>query len=277
MAELINDLYSFVDKFKLYFSTISLRSIHYAFFNLDDDVAVLCNASTSTRAEFGDRLTEFNVSDLSFHVLQFTDTEFFNDVRAFFKIPSSDIYALNVTAICTILNKAPVHEVLFNLSDNHDLNITCGQETSCVGTVVVNNHVRDELCYWYNYIKQIGTQSHRDTHPNILSEYTPPKKLRNFRLAVNLSEFKEMEDCQSEVNFIIHDGLSLPNIKVFLKDKPITMYLWIEDDTCVFIMFIYNDDVVSVRSVRPCVRTIPLPKRIRFDTKNTTDLTYKDK
>ena len=69
MAELINDLYSFVDKFKLYFSTISLRSIHYAFFNLDDNVAVLCNASTSTRAEFGDRLTEFNVSDLSFHVL----------------------------------------------------------------------------------------------------------------------------------------------------------------------------------------------------------------
>lgn len=278
---LTNPCSDFIGKFKTYFSVISARMMHYAFFNLDDHVVILCNA-TSQGSAFGDRLTDFNVSELSFHVIKFKDIEFFDNVVKTFSIPKDRIYVLNISKLCTTLSKAPLNELTMKVLDNGDLCVaflkegeTLDPSTTCIGSVVVNNHVIDSLNMWYDYINSLGTKEHRETYRNILTEYMPPQKVRNFLLEVDITKFGVFDHHYPKVNFIIHDGLSLPNIKTFLKNKPITEYLWVRDNS-IFIMFIYQDETAVVRSIRPCVRVIPLRVSSCFDT-HFVDLNYKDK
>ena len=278
---LTNPCEDFVEKFKLYFSAVSVRMMRYAFFNVDDRVVILSNA-TSQGAPFGDRLTDFGVGELSFHVMKFKDVDFYNNIISVFKIPRDRIYVLNVVEICTLLNKTPINELTMVTADNGDLCIaaltegeTLDMSKTCLGSFVVNNHVIDSVCQWYKYIQNLGSKEHRATHPSVIHEYNPPKKARNFLRQIDISEFGVFNGYRPTVNFILHDGLSLPNIKVFLKDKPITEYVWVSDG-CVFIMYSYQDDIAIIRSVRPCVRAVPLQLAECFDA-NTADLNYKDK
>jgi hypothetical protein len=143
-----------------------------------------------------------------------------------------------------------------------------------VGKGIYDFHILDILNQWYNYINNIGSAEHKAKHPYIFKEFTYERPTKpNYVLRVDLAAFGDaLAAYRDTVNYIVHDGLSTPSIKSFVPaNSKLYEYIWSEDDS-IFIMFGYCDDVVSIRSIRPNVRAIPIPKSVVTDT--LTDLQY---
>lgn len=270
----------FAKLFKHYFVDVSARLITDAFFNLADGTVVLCNASSNrSKTTFGDRLTNFCVGELSFHMIKFIDTTFLNEFKRIFNIPSDCVYLVNVVKLNTILGKAPLSEL--NIShDNGILKVipSSAEYSSSkhdIGRVIYDFHALDMLRYWYNYTMSICTEEHKNKYPHVSKEYAYTRPCRpNYILSVDLTDFgDEFNGYRNNVNYIMHDGLSHPSIKSFIPaNGKLHEYIWKMDDS-LFIMFGYADDTVTIRSIRPNVRVIPILKSINFDN-TITDFKY---
>ena len=74
---------------------------------------------------------------------------------------------------------------------------------------------------------------------------------------------------------MMFEGLTIPSYKQFLSKvkSPYTLsaYFWTDDGSSVQAMYQYTDDFVTVRSIRPNVRLIPLRLDIELD-KNLLNL-----
>ena len=257
---------------KRYFVDVSARTMPDAFFNVAENTVILCN-STSNKAgtAFGDRLTSFCVGELSFHVIRFVDTTFLNEFKRIFNIPSDTVYAVNVVKLNTILNKTPLAEL--NISYNQGIlevvpsTAVYDSSKHDVGKGIYDFHILDILYRWYTYIMQLGTAEHKSKNPHVSKVYEYPRPCNpNYILKVDLTEFNDtFKNYRDRVGYVVHDGLSHPSIKSFVpNDSKLYEYIWSTDDS-IFIMFGYSDDVVIIRSIRPNVRAIPIPKFVNFD------------
>ena len=266
--------------FKHYFVDVSARLITDAFFNLAENTVVLCNASSNkVKTTFGDRLTNFCVGELSFHIIKFTDTAFLDEFKRIFSIPSDCVYMVNVVKLNTILGKNQLSEL--NISYNHGVLevVPSSAEYSSskhdMGRCICDFHVLDVLKYWYNYTMLLGTSKHKSEYPHVIKEYKYNRPCSpNYILGIDLNDFGDIfKNYRNNVNYVMHDGLSHPSIKSFVPvNSKLYEYIWTMDDS-IFIMFGYTDDTVTIRSIRPNVRAIPILKYIKFDDA-ITDFKY---
>ena len=269
----------FAKLLKKYLVDVSARTMSDAYFNIADNTVVLCNSSSNKAGTmFGDRLTSFCVGELSFHIVKFIDPTFLNVFKEVFKIPSDYIYAINVSKLSAITNKVELADLDITMLNGILDVVPKGTEYSSdkhdVGRCIYDFHILDMLNQWYNYINNLGTAEHRTKYPHVFKEfiYERPAK-QDYILKVDLTEFGDaLAAYRDTINYIVHDGLSTPSIRSFVPAKSkLYEYIWSENDS-IFIMFGYSDEVVTIRSIRPNVRAIPIPKLTNIDI--LTDFQY---
>ena len=269
----------FAKLIKRYLVDISARTMSDAYFNVADNTIILCNSSSNKAGTmFGDRLTNFCVGELSFHIVKFIDPTFLNTFKEVFSIPTDYVYAINVAKLSAITNKVDLADLDITMSTGVLEVVPNGTEYSSdkhdIGKGIFDFHILDMLNKWYNYITDLGTTAHQNKHPHVFKEFLYERPVKqHYILNVDLTEFGDrFAAYRDTVSYIIHDGLSTPSIRSFVPDKSkLYEYIWSESDS-IFIMFGYSDNVVAVRSIRPNVRAIPILKSTH--TVTLTDFQY---
>ena len=260
---------------KRYLADISNRTMQDAYFNLLPDTIVICNSSSNKAGTaFGDRLTNFAVGELSLHLIKFKNTEYLDIFKQVFKIPAYGVYAINAVKLVTLTNKTSIDKLQATGAtvDVYNERIL---DRYAIGESVTAFHVLDVLRTWCNYILTLNEEDHRNKFPYVLSECSYSKScLANYVLKIDLTEFGDvLKNYHENLNYIMHDGLSTPSRKSFvLNTGKLYRYSWLEANS-IFNMYIYDDDVVHVRTIRPNVRVMPIPKLVDVD-KLVTDFQY---
>ena len=143
-----------------------------------------------------------------------------------------------------------------------------------IGIQIEDFHVLSQLLLWYNYVMQIGDDKHRSVYNHNSVDILPlvSKNDQVYRMLLSPSDFTEpCVGLFTNVNMysIMFEGLTIPSYKQFLSKvkSPYTLsaYFWTDDGSSVQAMYQYTDDFVTVRSIRPNVRLIPLRLDIELD------------
>ena len=283
----------FLDKLKLYFSSLTARSTQYAYFNLDDNLVVLCNSTSGTPNDVhGDKIMEYAVGELTFHFVYFKDTQFFNELRSFLKVPEGLVYCVQILNVISLLNKAEKRSKIdiFTNEVGDQIGVLHGNKTytkkNIFGYVVTSFHIVSALMQWCRVVGEIGSQAHRDKYPHLDIELDPniPLTGRVFTLPVSTMDFKHSDgslvfkDVMPQMRVLGLDGLTSVSLREFvrrIKKQPYTLqlYLWSVDDSYVLHMTTFENDMVSVKTFRPNILATPISNKILLDTKSVLPLT----
>ena len=258
----------FLEKCRHYLSTSTSRTTPYAYFNFIDNTVILSN-STSGGSEHGDRLMDFSVGELGFHYVEFKDTEFLNEFKTFFKIPSDDFFCVHIVNLFSLLNTIRIDCCDVLITDDGSRVLTPKGVVSYSDKNIFGFYIRD-----FHVIKVI--RDHASDVARILRpdfdkvEYTvdlDPKITGGlYFTSIPVSLFVKngqpiFNKCLPEIKILGMDGLSTVNLGTFIKKlkKPYTLkrFLWVKDK-CVYSLAIFEDDVCNIISYRPNVVSIPI-------------------
>lgn len=279
MNDKILDVYALA---KLYLSSISAKRMNYAYFNIDSNVIVLSNSTTGKKGnEHGDRLTNHAVGELSFHMMWFHDNgAFINEMKRLLGIPEGVYYGIHIPRLMALWNNNDPADLLLSTDVQCKSIIMTPKGVKydplkhLIGTRVEDFHVLSQLLFWYNYARQVGDDKHRTVynHNSVNIESLINRDDQVYRILIKSDNFAEPAIglfANTDMYSIMFDGLSIPSYKQFLGKvkKPYTLaaYLWTDDGSSIQAMYQYTDDFVTVRSIRPNVRLIPLRLDIELD------------
>lgn len=276
----------FIAKVVTYFVGIGCRRTHYAYFNvLGPDVVLLSNSSTNKKgALHGDRFMNYGVSELSMHVLKFHDVEFLNQVKTSFHVPETGVYCIQFTKLASIINKTPLSELETNIDP-----VTNGRIIKpkteiysplkhLIGVYVDNFHVISVAKECCSFALKSDTCEGISRYPYISKEIEP-EMLRTevvYPVKIDISNITDKNNNRvfnHHVDFItalVYDGLTVPSTKQFINkinNQPykLTVCYWTPDSNSLYSMYKFENSVVSVYSIRPNVRYIPLTSDINID------------
>ena len=267
---------------KIYLSSISNRRMNFAYFNIADDVIILSNSTTGKKSnEHGDRLTNHAVGELSFHVMKFHDNGvFISKMKRILGIPDGVYYGIHIPRLMALWNNYGP-ETITRTSDIQNKSIIMTPNgvkydplKHLIGIQIEDFHVLSQLLLWYNYVMQIGDDKHRSVYNHNSVDILPlvSKNDQVYRMLLSPSDFNEpCVGLFANVNMysMMFEGLTIPSYKQFLSKvkSPYTLsaYFWTDDGSSVQAMYQYTDDFVTVRSIRPNVRLIPLRLDIELD------------
>ena len=279
----LNEEKIFKEKCKMYLGSVSARAISFAYFNLANDLVVLCNSTTPPPNKIhGDRLMDYSVSELSFHFLYFKDREFLEKLRLILQIPDGVYYCINVILVLSIFShyKLSELEVYDNEFGDKVLNVktrSTYDKKNVIGFPIYDIHVLNELYKWIRNIENIGTEEHKLSHPNTETSIDLNTTMhgRVYFNEFQLSYFKDRYDqevfthMQPSIRIVCLDGLSSPSLKQFIKKLPddsykFYQYLWVEVDTYILSMTIFENDIVTIKSIRPNLISLPISDNIKL-------------
>lgn len=274
----------FLEKFKLYFSSLSSRMSQYAYFNVAENTIILSNSTSGTSTDHGDRLMDFSVPELGLHLMEFKDTEFFNQIVNALQIPRDRVFCIHVLNVLSLLGKHKLDEFNFFFNEYGDWimqteNRKTYEKKNVIGFPVINFHLLKELHRWYLYLKDVSSDDHMSKYPYTFTDVDVEKidvKAKTFFLDVDSSVFKDKEgkdifvNVRPNVRVLCFDGLSCVSIsefikKVIKKEFTFKLYSWVINNSYVLSMTLYEDDIVAVRSIRPNVLAIPVSDNVVFD------------
>lgn len=261
---------------KLYLGGISARKMNYAYFNLSDDVIMLSNSSTGKKGSaHGDRLMNHAVGELSFHVVRFKDNgHFIRCMKLILGIPDGVCFAIHVPRLLALWNNCPYESLERSIDERKTvINITpqgvkYDPLKHFIGQRVEDFHVLAQLFRWYAY----AMTGNDDCPHNSVNVYEVTRS-GEAMYPVLLSPKVFREPCEGIfknicINTILYDGLSVPSYKQFLNKcgtYSLEAYFWTEDGSSISAMYVLENDLVKVRSIRPNVRIIPLKLRVKMD------------
>lgn len=281
----------FLNKFRLFFSSLTARSTQYAYFNIAKNTIVLCNStSPPPNLTHGDKIMQYGIGELTYHFVEFKDIEFFNEVYRFLQIPKETVYCIHILNVVSILNKLARKEL--NVFDNEygeKVLLSKGRKTydkkNVVGMPIYNFHITSMLSQWYGKVLTIGTLEHQKQFPFVEMPVDPDVKLtgRVFFIPVNTALFTDsagqpvFKDSRPEMKILGLDGLSCASIKEFYRkimSQPhrFIFYFWAVDNSYVSTMSIFENETAIVRSIRPNVLAIPISKTTVMEINNLLEL-----
>lgn len=283
----------FLDKLKLYFSSLTARSAQYAYFNLDDNLVVLCNSTSGTPNDIhGDKIMEYAVGELTFHFVYFKDTQFFNDLRNFLKVPEGLVYCVQILNVISLLNKCEKRSdiSIFTNEVGDQIGMLKGTTSytkkNVFGYVVTSFHIVSLLMQWCRVVGEIGSSEHRNKHPHVDVALDPdiPLTGRVFTLPIDTLLFTHedgslvFKDVMPQMRILGLDGLTSVSLREFIrrvKKQPYTLqlYLWAVDDSYVLHMTTFENDMVSVKTFRPNILATPISNLVILDSKSMLPLT----
>ena len=235
----------FLEKCRHYLSTSTSRTTPYAYFNFIDNTVILSNSTSG--------------GELGFHYVEFKDTEFLNEFKTFFKIPSDDFFCVHIVNLFSLLNTIRI--------DCCDVLITDDGSRVLTPKGVVSYSDKNI----FGVIRDHASDVARILRPDFDKvEYTvdlDPKITGGlYFTSIPVSLFVKngqpiFNKCLPEIKILGMDGLSTVNLGTFIKKlkKPYTLkrFLWVKDK-CVYSLAIFEDDVCNIISYRPNVVSIPI-------------------
>ena len=267
---------------RLYLSGISGRRMNYAYFNIADDVIILSNSSTGRKGlAHGDRLTNHAVGELSFHIMKFKDGgQFIKSMKQLLHIPDGVWYGVHIPRLMALWNNFKLEQIKVSsdIEGKYIFMIPEGvkydQLKHLVGLRIEDFHVLSQLFAWCNYAEQIGNEQHRNVYEHNSIDILPLIKRDDAAYRILLKSEDFLEPCKglfANINMysLMFDGLSMPSYKQFLSKVGVpyslSSYFWTDDGSSIQAMYEYIDELVTVRSIRPNVRLIPLQLNIELD------------
>lgn len=267
----------FVETCQTVFGAMTGRSTSCAYFNIIPGVVALSNSSTDSKVESrGNRIMDFSVGELSFHFVTMKSAEFLARLIQLVNIPNQP-FCLNVLDLIALLKKQPKLEKL-KVFIKPNLDRYLGEtEASAVliGYVEENFHIVENIFKWYNYTQQIGTPQHQNKYPWIETELDPKTIKLNGKIYIadiNTDVFQKngepaFKDVKNIIRIVSVDGLSSVSIKTFVSKltTPYTFkrYSWAEDSNFISSMTFFENELVSVKSIRPNILAVPISKKVK--------------
>ena len=268
----------FVQQCKLLFSSLSSRATQFAYFNVAKNTIILANSTTPDAEEHGDRFMDYSVGELSLHILECKDQEFYQKLVNFLGVPDGVYFCVHIVNFLSLLGKFAMKELdRFIDTQGYTIIVNKGRTTydkkNIIGWQLINFHVIKEIYQWHQSIMYIGSEEHKqqvsylqfpvDTQPVIVGRvFFIDLHVDLYRDKNNVPVFRDMNPT---VKLLCLDGLTVPSLKEFIKkvsDKPFTfeLFTWVVDNSYILSMTLFENEMVRVRTIRPNILAIPVPK-----------------
>ena len=283
----------FIDISKLLFSSLSMRTCVYAYFNVIDNGFILANSTkppiAKKNAVLHDRLTEFADSDLTLHFVELKDKEYWDRLRKLCGVPERGVWCLLAANALKQITTVPLEKLTIVKGSSSGISYLASSGTALntlspkvhgVGISVTDFHVlsnlyksKDELLFTESEeFKQCPHAS--VTLPVMLDtldrEYTIDFELANLKRPDGSQVFlKKHRNIHLEAIDGI-DGVSYREFikKIANKDYTYEVNVWVTDDSYLSRMFCFENEWVRVRTLRPNVILIPLDSDIPLSDRN---------
>lgn len=244
---------------KFYLTVLSARAAHYCYFNFKRNSVVLCNSTTRSDAQHGDRLMDFSVGELGIHLVEFHDKKIIPTLKRMLRIPDNKFYYIHVVNFMKEWSKCPFNELLVNIGSEGQLYIN---EKLC-GMVIENFHVIMMINRYIDIMDDVVKKDNIvettvDIHPKMTGNY--------YMISVDTTMFerngvKTFNNVLPKMYIPCIDGLSTISLKSFLpkvkQDYVLKRYFW-NEDIRIYSMTYYSDDNAMVKSFRPNILSIPI-------------------
>lgn len=265
----------FLAKCKLFFSTLTGRAIQYAYINIIPNILLLTNSTSSgPDIEHGDRLMNYSVGELCLHVVRIKDTSFLYELLHYLDIPETEPCCLKMSAVLSWLNKYKRRDLEAGWVNDQIILRPKRTETwnarHVVGFTIRNFHIIKALHDLYKYVSQIGTDQHQRQYPHLTQKFPTDVALvgRVFFLPIETKWYHKdekplFEGYQPHVEILGLDGMTCVSLREFIKKLPeksytLDWYSWVVDDSAIFSMVVFENEMMEVKSIRPYTPTIPL-------------------
>ena len=209
---------------KLIFSSLSRRCCPNAYIHITEDpsVILLTNSITKVESEYKDTITEYNISDLSVHLIRILDGELLASLYS--HLPSEGMYYIHTAEY---------------LKGNYTV------------TPIVDTHVVRNLRYIAslkyppvdNYITDDLSQLH---YKDLTEKYT-----------LYLDKYTH-QDIHKDRTYSLQliDGLASVSWKEFIPKVRRTkytwnLYTWLEDNVCIKYMSYFANEYIQVKTYKP--------------------------
>lgn len=271
----------FIEKCKLYFSSLTARSAQFAYFNIVPNGVILCNStSPPPNKVHGDRIMQYGIGELTYHFVEFKDIEFFQEIKRFLQIPEKTVFCVLILNMISILNRTARKELaVFDNEYGERILQTKGRKTydkrNVIGFPIYNFHIIGMLAQWREQVKEIGSVSHKERYPSFEMPVNPDIEItgRVFLtpvctdLFVDTNQQPVFKNVKKELKILGLDGLTCASIKEFYKkvlseEHRFTFYFWAVDAAYVLSMTFFENASIIVRSIRPNVLSIPISNNI---------------
>lgn len=266
---------AFIASCKLYFSTLTSRAVQFAYLNVAPNTIILTNStSTGPGIEHGDRLMNYSVGELCVHVVTLKDNSFMQELLQYLDIPETEYCCLKIGTFLSWINKFKRKELESGWVDNQIILRPKRNETwnarHVVGFTLRNFHVVRVLHQLYQYISNIGSEEHQKQYPHIQKKFPIDITTvgRVFFFPVETNWYKNDEQSlfdgyQPHIEILGLDGMSCVSLREFVKKLPedsytFDWYSWVLNESAIFYMTRFENEMMEVRSIRPYTPTIPL-------------------
>lgn len=251
---------------KRWFSSLTARRSPVTFFGIADTKKTLVMTNTE-----GGLFTEYRNPRLGVHVVRFKQDEDWNRIiklREDLQLTDPRrVYITNVTRYLAACNKHKVENVVLWKPD--DRTVCCNNEVltpykkeNVVAVTLANFYVADLIRSLYKRIAAFDTEEedtriHQwvtlDKHPEMTSILSFVRL--DTHLFTDANGVSLFADRRRYLQIPLFDGIGTPSTKEFVykqdSESLYRMYAWVEDNSYIRTMTVYEDDHVKVFSMNP--------------------------
>lgn len=277
----------FVDQCGLYFGSLSARGTMLAYFGIAKRTIVLCNSTSKMKdilSAHGDRIINYGVGELCLHILHVKDNTFWETLTNLLNLPAG-YWCIDLKNFLGLIKSYKSDKLECYLNDDGNLMMVNKSsakitDSNVIGYPVNTYHVIREITNWYKQVNQVGGEEHKKLYPHVEQDIPLDLKIygRIYFYDVDFSVFKDakgnsvFKDINPKQRIVGIDGLTSVSVQAFLKKLPFKytakFYFWSVKNDYVRVLGLYEDDIVAVRSYRPHVLAVPLPKEVKIDQTN---------
>ena len=268
----------FLENCKLYFSSLSGRATQYAYLNLGNGTMLLTNSTSSgSDTVHGDRVMDYCVGELCFHLVYPKDQSWFTELRTFLDLPDTECVCIKLNSLMNWLGKYKRKDVEVGWSNDALVLRPKGRESwdgrNVIGFIVRNFHVIKQLKWWHISIENIGTEEHRNMFPYHIEKckldvsitgriFFVPVETKWYTDKNNQYIFNPEQGYQPVVEMLGLDGMSCVSLREFIKkfkDNTYSLiwYSWVVNKA-IFSMTHFENELADIKSIRPYTPLIPL-------------------
>ena len=268
----------FKEMSKLYFSSLSGRATQYAYLNVLPNTMLLSNSTTTgPAAEHGNRIMNYSVGELCFHLVRPKDLSWFKELQRFLLLPDTETICIKLNSLMNWLGKYHREDIEVGWAGDTLVMRPKKRDSwdgrNVIGFIVRNFHIIKQLQWWGMSINKIGSEEHQKEYPHHIEtcDIDVPISGRVFFTKIHTSWYRNQKNeaifpaeqgYQQEIDHLGLDGMSCVSLREFIrkfKDHTysFTWYSWVVQGA-IFSMTQFVNEIAFIKSIRPYTSIVPL-------------------
>ena len=248
-----------------YLTSVSARRMQYCYFNFaGSNTVVVSNSTTKSSAPHGDRLMQFSVGELGFHIIKFKDENVLTRFKELLHIPSDKYYCVQIVKLMSVLKKGNLSSLDITMNNNSELYV----DGVKYGSILYDFHV---IMMIEIYIDTIN-QALRNKNVMITDIDLKPEIDGNvYYTKIDPNDLRDKNGPSWEsriLKFPCVDGLTTVSLKTFIPkikhEYLFKRYFWYEDIR-IYSFARFSDEHVDIVTFRPNIVLIPIPTKTDID------------